>query len=80
MPLIVRLVDPDSGLVAEVRGDGAFSFRDLAPGTYHLRAFRDLDADGVPDSGEASGEFPFPIELLPGRNQTGVDFPLRPRP
>jgi hypothetical protein len=80
LPVIVRLFEKDTSLVAEVRGKGAFEFRDVVPGIYRLRAFRDGDADGQAGPGEAQGEFPHPLEVLPGRALEAVDIQLLPRP
>ncbi len=79
LPVIVRLFEKDSTLVAEVQGDGAFEFRDVAPGVYRIRAFRDADSNGESGSGEAAGEYPFPIEVAPGRALTDLRFRLEPR-
>jgi hypothetical protein len=78
VPIIVRLFDGDSSLVAEEQGEGGFEFRDVAPGIYRIRAFRDVDANGEPGDAEAAGEYPFPIELAPGRSVTDLKVPLRP--
>ncbi len=80
LPVIVRLFEKDTSLVAEVRGKGPFEFRDVVPGIYRLRAFRDADADGQAGPGEAQGEFTHPIEILPGRTLEAVDIQLLPRP
>ena len=79
LPVIVRLFEKDSTLVTEAQGDGAFEFRDVAPGIYRIRAFRDADSNGEPGSGEEAGEYPFPIELGPGRKLTDLRFRLEPR-
>jgi hypothetical protein len=79
-PVIVRLLENDTTLVAEERGEGGFEFRDVEPGIYRIRAFRDLDANGVPGSGEASGEYPFAVELAPGRTLKDLKFPVHPLP
>jgi hypothetical protein len=78
--IIVRLFEEDSTLVAEEQGDGGFEFRDVAPGIYRIRAFRDADANGEPGEAERAGEYPFPIELGPGRSLADLRFFLRPHP
>ncbi len=80
LPVLVRLFEKDTSLVAEVRGSGGFEFRDVSPGTYRIRAFRDEDANGVAGPGEAAGDYPFPIEVRPGRVLADLDFSLRPLP
>ena len=79
-PVIVRLFERDTSMVAESRGEGSFEFREVAAGIYRIRGFRDENANGLPDPGEAAGEFRTPIELKPGRNLTDLDFVLRPLP
>jgi len=76
-PIVVRLFEGDTTLVAETRGDGAFTFRDVWPGMYRIRAFRDADEDGSEDPGETAGTFRFPIELKPGRELKDLDLYLR---
>lgn len=76
VPLIVRIFVSDTSLVAEVRGEGEFEFRDLEPGVYTIRAFRDANGNGQADPEEASGSYPYPIDLLPGRRLTDLAFPV----
>jgi hypothetical protein len=80
LPVIVRIFEKDTSLVSEARGKGPFEFRDVEPGIYRIRAFRDANADGQPGPGEAQGEFTHAVEVLPGRILEGVDIPLLPRP
>jgi hypothetical protein len=80
VPVIVRLFEQDTTLVSEARGDGTFEFGGVAPGVYRIRAFRDADGDGEPGGGEKSGEYPFPVELAPGRTMADLKFPLRTLP
>lgn len=69
---------PDSAPAAETRTLADFTLAELAPGLYRLRAFRDLDRDGVRDAGEPAARFPAAIELQPGRRIADLDLPLRP--
>jgi hypothetical protein len=66
-PVIVRLFEDDTTLVAEARTSAEFSFSDVAPGIYRLQAFRDSNGNGLQDPEEVRGTYRFPIELLPGR-------------
>lgn len=79
-PIIVRLLEKDTSMVSESRGKGAYEFRDVAPGIYRLRAFRDENANGQPDSSEVRGEFPHSLEVLPGRTLDELSIPLRRAP
>jgi hypothetical protein len=80
LPVIVRLFERDTSLVAESRGTGAFEFRDVPPGTYRLRGFRDRNGNGIADPGEPTGAVPDSIIVLPGRTVDRLDFPLLPSP
>jgi hypothetical protein len=80
LPIIVRLFEKDTSMVAEARGKGPFEFRDLAPGVYRLRAFRDENANGQPDSTEMQGGYPHALEILPGRTLDDLLIPLRRAP
>jgi hypothetical protein len=73
-PIWVTALKPDSTVAADARGTGPFELKGLAAGIYRLSAFRDLNADGVRQAGEPGGEFPHPVELLPGRRVEGIDW------
>ncbi len=77
LPVIVRLFERDTSLVSEARGKGPFEFRDIPPGRYEIRGFRDLNGNGLPDPDEPSGAYPDSVALRPGRTLEGLDFPLR---
>lgn len=79
LPIIVRIYERDTTLVAEARGKGAYEFRDIPPGGYRIRGFRDQNGNGLPDSIEAVGALADSIRLLPGRTLSGLDFPIRVR-
>jgi hypothetical protein len=67
---------PDSLPLAEVRCLGEFRLSGLASGLYRLRAYRDLDGDGRRSREEPQGDFPFVIELKPGRELTALEWTL----
>ncbi|MFA6092089.1 MAG: hypothetical protein WC986_04015 [Elusimicrobiota bacterium] len=60
------------------RGFTPFSFTGLADGTYYLRGFRDVNADGLQDlASEPSGVFggvaaPFPVSIIGGNRVSSV--------
>jgi hypothetical protein len=80
LPIIVRIYEKDTSLVAEARGKGSYEFRDIVPGAYRIRGFRDGNGNGLADPGELSGAYPDSVRLLPGRTVSGLDFPLKPMP
>ena len=79
-PVIVRLFENDTSLVAETRTAGEFSFSDIAPGIYSLHAFLDSNGNGMRDPDEIAGTYRFPIEARPGREIADLEIVLRPGP
>lgn len=78
-PVIVQLFESDTVLVAETRGTGDFSFAEVPPGVYEIRAFRDSNGNGVVDVGEVAGAAEG-VVLKPGRQLTDSDITLEPIP
>jgi len=65
-PVVAQLVAGDTTVVREARG-ATFSWADVPPAIYELRAFRDVNANGRPDEGEPLTQFPHRVEVRPLR-------------
>jgi Bacterial Ig-like domain len=71
------LSDTSSTPVEEVSGDREYVASGVAAGIYRVVAFRDLNGNRERDPEEPAGEFPYPIDLKPGRTMEGVDIELQ---
>ena len=66
----------DTISAAEIRTQGRYEITNLPAGIYGLKAFRDLNGNGVEEETEPRGAFPQPIELLPGRTVEDIEIDL----
>jgi hypothetical protein len=77
LPIVVELLHEDS-VAAEARGSGRFEFRQVEPGIYRVRGFRDSNGSGSRDEGEPQAGYPFPVEVLPGRTVKDLEILIAP--
>ncbi|MBN1504446.1 MAG: Ig-like domain-containing protein, partial [Candidatus Eisenbacteria bacterium] len=68
---------------AEIGEPGYYEVYPLAPGTYYVGAFMDLDGNDTPDVGEPAGMYDTngddvadPVSVQAGDMHGGIDFPL----
>ncbi len=74
-PFVVQLTS-DTTVVRESITRDKYSWADVPPGTYHLRAFRDLNGNSIPEGSEPQVRYPYAIEVRPLRVLDKIDLAL----
>ncbi len=73
--LPVDLLSADGEVVRTAKTE-KFAWSDVPAGVYHLRAYRDLNANALPDSTEPRVEFPHALEVRPLRKLDEIHLSL----
>lgn len=71
----VELLGEKGEVVRSVKG-AKFAWSDVPPGIYHLRAYRDVNGNALPDSSEPRVEYDHALEVLPLRKITDLELVL----
>jgi len=71
----IELLGEKGEVVRSVKG-AKFAWSDVPPGIYHLRAFRDVNGNALPDSSEPRVEYEHALEVLPLRKITDLELAL----
>ncbi|MBU1702419.1 MAG: Ig-like domain-containing protein [Candidatus Eisenbacteria bacterium] len=82
-PIWVELFpSPDSSAISSVRTSDTFELKGIAPGSYWLRAYRDLNLSGDLTEGEPESAWMGPYEIQPVRSidSLQVSLPVLPKP
>lgn len=73
---IVTVLEHDTTLVRQEKGQAKFQWTDVPPGTYRLHSFRDLNGDGREEANEPSGSIDHPLEVKPLHAQDSLNVIL----